>query len=359
MKQIKLMVTGLLLFTIIFFGMAVAVQAQTNELFTVHGQVFDTDGTTTPLDDVEVIVTNQDTEDSLSSVTSMGGWYSVNLANMVNNTNAVHIIEVSATFGGKTDSESFARGPVRDSPKRVDLTLEVEPTPTPTPEVTPTPTPTPAPPARRGGGAPREPEMNVPVDPETGAVLETTMLTVDGATLTFPKGTVVKDAGGNPLATSIFMLYAPTIAESVGAIEVYDFGPAGLTFVPAIDLVIPYDPADIPAGFAESDLVVRMWDGTAWIDFDTTVDTETHVATAKVSHFTIFGLFAAAPVAAPPTPTPVVTPSPTPEVTPTPTPSPIPRIRMAIVIVVVVAIVAVAIIVAVAFVPRMRRRKKS
>jgi len=222
------------------------------------------------------------------------------------------------------------------------------------------PTPTTPPGVRGGGGAPREPEMNVPVDPETGAVLETTLLTVDGATLTFPKGTVVKDAGGNPLATSIFMLYAPTIAESVGAIAVYDFGPAGLTFEPPIDLVIPYDPADIPAGFDESDLVIRMWDGTAWIDFVTSIDTVAHVATAKVSHFTIFGLFATAPVAAPPvTPTPTIMPTATPEVTPTPTPSPIPRIRMAIVIVVVVAIVAAAIIVAVAFVPRMRRRKKS
>ncbi|MGB2728488.1 MAG: hypothetical protein WBD09_08420 [Halobacteriota archaeon] len=203
-----------------------------------------------------------------------------------------------------------------------------------------------------GGGPPREPEMNVPVDPETGEVLETTMLTVDGATLTFPKGTVVKDAGGNPLATSIFMLYAPTIAESVGAIAVYDFGPAGLTFEPAIDLVIPYDPADIPAGFDESDLVVRMWDGTAWIDFVTSIDTEAHVATAKVSHFTIFGLFAAPPVAAPPTPTPVVMPPPA--VTPTPTPTPpVPVVPWVIVL---IAIVAAVIIVAVAYVVLSRRK---
>ncbi|MGB2842387.1 MAG: Ig-like domain-containing protein [Halobacteriota archaeon] len=216
------------------------------------------------------------------------------------------------------------------------------------------------PPPVGGGGAGPAPEMNVPVDPETGAVLETTTLTVDDATLTIPEGTIVRDAEGNALSTSISLLHAPTIAESIGAIKAYDCGPGGTTFNPPIDLVIGYDPADIPAGFTESDLVIRMWDGTAWIDLDTSIDTVAHTATAKVSHFTIFGLFAAPPVAPPPvTPTPTVMPTATPTVTPTPTPSPIPRIRMAIVIVVVVAIVAAAIIVAVAFVPRMRRRKKS
>jgi len=164
MKHAKLVVTGLLLFTIIFFGMAVSVQAQTNELFTVHGRVFDTDGQT-PLDGVEVIVTDMNTSDTISNVTSMGGWYSVNLANMVHNTNATDIIKVSATFEGKTDSESFTRGPVSNSPKRVDLVLQLMPTPTPTvtptptPTVTPTPTPTvtptPTPYYRVGGGAAR------------------------------------------------------------------------------------------------------------------------------------------------------------------------------------------------------------
>ena len=148
MKHAKLVVTGLLLFTIIFFGMAVSVQAQTNELFTVHGRVFDTDGQT-PLDGVEVIVTDMNTSDTISNVTSMGGWYSVNLANMVHNTSATDIIKVSATFEGKTDSESFTRGPVSNSPKRVDLVLQLMPTPTPT--VTPTPTPY----YRVGGGAAR------------------------------------------------------------------------------------------------------------------------------------------------------------------------------------------------------------
>jgi hypothetical protein len=152
MKQVKLMVAGFLLFTIIFFGMAVSVQAQTNELFTVHGQVFDTGGIT-PLNDVEVIVTDMNTSDFISNVTSAGGWYSVNLANMGHDTDATHVIEVSATFGGKTDSESFKRGPVSDSPKKVDLTLEIAPSPSPSPSPSPTP---PGVGRGGGGGAPRD-----------------------------------------------------------------------------------------------------------------------------------------------------------------------------------------------------------
>ena len=176
-------------------------------------------------------------------------------------------------------------------------------------------------PRRPGGGARVvAPPMNVPVDPTTGTVTSTTTLTVEKATLTFPKGTIVKDAEGNPLATSITTLHSPTTAEKVGAIKAYDFGPSGTTFAPSIDLVIEYDPADIPAGFSEEDLVVKMYDGTAKarIDLDMTVDTVAHTATAKVSHFSIFALFAAPPVAPPPvTPTPTVAPT-VPPVTPTP-----------------------------------------
>jgi uncharacterized membrane protein len=205
-----------------------------------------------------------------------------------------------------------------------------------------------------GGGAVVAAPMNVPVDPATGAVTSATTLTVEKATLTIPVGTIVKDAEGNPLSTSITTLYTPTTAERVGAIAAYDFGPSGTTFTPPIDLVIAYDPANIPAGFAETDLVIRMWDGTAWIDLDTTVDTVAHTATAKVSHFTVFALFAAPPIAPPPTPTPtpIVTPTPTPVVTPTP-PPPFPVVPL----VAVIAIVIVVILAAVAFGVLRRKRK--
>ena len=206
--------------------------------------------------------------------------------------------------------------------------------------------PTPTPYYRALGGGAAAAPINVPVDPTTGAATSTTTLTVDGATLTIPEGTIVKDAEGNPLSTSITMLYTPATAERIGAIAAYDFGPSGTTFSPPIDLVVAYDPADIPAGYSESDLVIKMYDGTAWIDLPTTVDTVAHTATAKVSHFTIFALFAAPPVAPPPTPTP--TPSPTiPAVTPTPTPTPPvvpPKVPLALIIGIVIAVIVIGVV---------------
>ncbi|RZN36947.1 MAG: PKD domain-containing protein [Methanophagales archaeon ANME-1-THS] len=197
------------------------------------------------------------------------------------------------------------------------------------------------------GGAALLVPPNVPIDPATGAVQSTTRLTADGATLTIPAGTIVKDAEGKPLSR---ITYATITAESIGAISAYDYGPSGATFSPSLDLVIAYDLAAIPQGFSESDLVIRMWDGSAWIDFDTTIDTVTHTATAKVSHFTLFALFAI-PRAPTPLPMPMATPTVTPTVTPTLTPTP-PVFKlpaMSIVVVVIIALVVVALIIAGAY----------
>ena len=192
------------------------------------------------------------------------------------------------------------------------------------------------------------PAINMPIDPATGSVTSTTSLNTEKATLKIPAGTIIKDAAGNSLTTSITMLHTKTITERVGAIAAYDFGPGGTTFEPAIELTISYDPADRPAGISESDLVIGMYDGTTWISLDTTVDTATHTATAKVSHFTIFALFVEKTVL-PPTPTP--TPAPTialPSATPTPAPVlilPLPTLFLVLIVTAVIVIVGIIIIV--------------
>ena len=181
---------------------------------------------------------------------------------------------------------------------------------------------------------------NVPVDSE-GKVTTTTTLSTEKATLTIPVGIIVKDAEGNPLATSITMQSSPSTAETVGAIAAYDFGPSGTTFSEPIDLVIEYDPADVPTG---AELEVKMYDGTAkaWIDLPTTVDTVTHTATAKVSHFTIFALFAAPPAVVTPTAAPTAKPT-IPPVTPTPTPPVVPPVKRpwGLIIGIIIAVIVV------------------
>jgi hypothetical protein len=224
--------------------------------------------------------------------------------------------EESYTAEGLTSDTSYEIGT-----KTVDTAGNINQTP-----ITDTAKTTAAPAAPRGGGARVvAPPINVPVDPTTGEITSTTSLTVEKATLTIPAGIIVKDVAGSPLATSITTMHTPTTAKTVGAIAAYDFGPSGTTFSKPIDLVIEYDPAEIiPAGFSESDLVIKMYDGTAkaWIDLDTSVDTAAHTATARVSHFTIFALFATAPVAPPPVITPTPIPTVPPAVTPTATPIP-------------------------------------
>ena len=210
-----------------------------------------------------------------------------------------------------------------------------------------------APPRRPGGGAAHvharvAPAINVPIEPATGAVTSTTSLNTERATLTIPAGTIVKDVAGNPLSTSLTTLYTKTIAESIGAITAHDLGPGGTTFTPSIALTIKYDPAEIPAGMSESDLVIKLYDGTTWISLDTTVDTAMHTTTAKVSHFTIFALFAEKTVLLP-TPTP--TPAPTialPSATPTPAPVlilPLPTLFLILIVTAVIVIAGISIIV--------------
>jgi uncharacterized membrane protein len=110
------------------------------------------------------------------------------------------------------------------------------------------------------------------------------------------------DAEGNPLANiEVIVLNTPPPPpgyELVG--PAYDCLPDGATFEPAITLTFTYDPADIPTGVSEEDLVMAYWDGNEWVMLPTTVDTVANTVTVEVAHFTPFGILAKLPV--PPAP---------------------------------------------------------
>lgn len=190
-----------------------------------------------------------------------------------------------------------------------------------------------------GGGGGPSPSTNIPVDTETGNVTSTTTLSTDGAKLIIPAGTIVKDAAGNPLSSSITIIPLPSTAASFGAIAAFELAPDGTTFSPPIDLLISYDPADIPEGLSESDLVIRVWDGTGWSTLETSVDTTTHTATAKISHFSIFALFAKAQAASSPPATVTPTePTPSPAGTPASEPERIPwALIIGVIIILIIA----------------------
>lgn len=157
-----------------------------------------------------------------------------------------------------------------------------------------------------GGGAPAPP-ITVTADvfggtdsfaiSAEGIIQETfTATSPDGTlTMTIPAGTIALDAGGNPLGS-----LAADIDESLpdppeGAHVIglaFNFGPEGATFDPGITLEFTYDPAELPEGVAEADLVIAYYDATAgeWVTCDCTCDPEANSITACICHFTTFAI---------------------------------------------------------------------
>ena len=132
---------------------------------------------------------------------------------------------------------------------------------------------------------------------ETGEILETIEATSEDGnlTITIPEGTIALDEDGNPLSTLTADVDASPPAPPEGANIIglaYDFGPEGATFDPPITFTWSYDPADIPEGVAEEDLVIAYYDEEAgeWVELDCVVDTENNIITASVEHFTTFAV---------------------------------------------------------------------
>jgi len=143
------------------------------------------------------------------------------------------------------------------------------------------------------------------------------------AAATITAGTIAKDAAGKPLAKvtitppSVLPAAPPATVSYVG--YAYNFGPAGATFNPAIEISIEFDPAK----FEGKTPVIYTYEDEAgkWVRLDTRI--EDNKAIAKVDHFSTFVLFGEEKVT-PPTTTPTATPTVTipPTATPTPTPTP-------------------------------------
>ncbi len=132
-------------------------------------------------------------------------------------------------------------------------------------------------------------------------------------TIIIPKGTTALGKDGNPLDSLETVVDesppdAPEDAHVIGL--AYDFGPAGATFNPPITLTWSYDPAEIPEGVAEEDLVLYYYDdgSSKWVELECVVDTENNSITASVEHFTTFAVLGYE-VEVPPLPTPTPTPA--------------------------------------------------
>jgi transcriptional regulator with XRE-family HTH domain len=147
--------------------------------------------------------------------------------------------------------------------------------------------------------------------------------------IAIPEDTVGLTEDGQPLSEiTIVTADAPTGASTISVLgQIYDLGPDGATFDPAITLTFHFDTDDVPEGEVP---VINRWDPDAnggegaWVEITGgVIDMENGTITVEIDHFTIFAvLHVAAPT--PPTTTPPTTtpPTTTPPTTTPPTTTP-------------------------------------
>ncbi len=69
-------------------------------------------------------------------------------------------------------------------------------------------------------------------------------------------------------------------------VSCYEFGPDGFTFEKPIEITLYYDTGDFPAGVAESDLSMYVYNGNIWEFIEGSyVNQQTHAVIGQVSHF--------------------------------------------------------------------------
>jgi len=116
--------------------------------------------------------------------------------------------------------------------------------------------------------------------------------------LTIPKDTI----GLNRIGQRLYVITlkevttppaAPANTRIIGV--VYDLGPNGSTFDPAVTIDCIYNLDDLPEGVNEENLVIAYWDTStsAWVVLEgSVVDTATHTISVLVTHFTNFAVMA-------------------------------------------------------------------
>ncbi len=117
-------------------------------------------------------------------------------------------------------------------------------------------------------------------------------LTVDTGTVSLIEGAPVSGISITELAPENL----PDLPQNFSIVGLpYDFKPDGVTFNPPATLTISYDPAEIPEGVSEENLLIALWDTDAgeWVILEgCTVDPATHTISTPVSHFTAFAVLA-------------------------------------------------------------------
>jgi hypothetical protein len=137
----------------------------------------------------------------------------------------------------------------------------------------------------------------------------------DGSvSITIPAGIALLDEGSKPLRNLTVVPVEPLPAPPEGyhVLAAFDFEPDGASFNPGLHITFTYDPAAIPEGMDEDNLVIAVIDGDTgqWQFLSVSFDPETNTATFIVTHFTVYAVVAA-PASPTPTSTTIATATPT------------------------------------------------
>jgi hypothetical protein len=153
-----------------------------------------------------------------------------------------------------------------------------------------------------GGGIPSEPSEPGITDvsdvvTDEGVFTETTTITCADChiDLIIDEDTTGLTAEGEPLSEiSITEMEDPPDPPADANVICLpcNLGPSGAIFIQPIDLIFTYDPALLPEGVSEENLVIAFWDGEKWVNLECTVDPVTNTITACIGHFTPFAVLA-------------------------------------------------------------------
>jgi hypothetical protein len=135
------------------------------------------------------------------------------------------------------------------------------------------------------------------VTPEGRFISTVTEVSPDNVcALTIPTDTLGVDKDLKPLTMiSIMPVPAPPSAPATQSVIglPYNLKPEGTTFDRPVTITLTYDPANIPAGINEQDLILAFYDNTnqCWVNLnDIRVDKLTRTISGKINHFAIFSV---------------------------------------------------------------------
>ncbi|MFH1031857.1 MAG: CARDB domain-containing protein [Chloroflexota bacterium] len=127
-----------------------------------------------------------------------------------------------------------------------------------------------------------------------GTATDTVRLTATDASVNIDvaAGTNLVDSAGSPLntitQTVIDTSAYPTSADKV-IVMAREFGPDGAKFTPALTITLKYASQSVN-GVSENTLQMAFWDGSAWQQLDSTLNTTAKTVSAKVQHFSKFSI---------------------------------------------------------------------